>query len=231
MKVTRIRALRGPNLWSRCTAIEAIVYCNDEECSIGRNQEFLRNWRQRVPQADTFQPSGNYGAVTLAHLLERATVGLQIQAGCPVAFSKTMQTLEAGTYQIIIEYSEEAVGRLALDLAQNLYNAAVYDLPFDLADAVGQLRKLDEELRMGPSTSSIVRAASARGIPFRRLTNGSMVQLGWGSGQRRIQAAETDMTDAVAESIAQDKELTRALLSAAGVPVAASRPVADIEDA
>ena len=231
MKVTRIRALRGPNLWSRHTAIEAVVYCNDEERSIGRNREFLRNWRQLVPQAGVFQPSGHYGAVTLAHLLERATLGLQVQAGCPVAFSKTIQTLEAGTCQIVIEYSEEAVGRLALELAQNLCHAAAHNLPFDLADAMGQLRKLDEDLRMGPSTGSIVRAASARGIPFRRMTSGSLVQLGWGSGQRRIQAAETDMTGAVAESIAQDKELTRALLTAAGIPVATGRPVADIEDA
>jgi cyanophycin synthetase len=231
MKVTRVRALRGPNLWSRRTAIEAVIYCNDQECSIGGNQEFLRHWYQCVPQADPFQPSGHYGAIALAHLLERATLGLQIQAGCPVAFSKTIQTLEAGIYQIVIEYSEEAVGKLALDLAQNLCDAAACNLPFDLADAVGQLQRLDEEIRLGPSTGSIVRAASARGIPFRRLTDGSMVQLGWGSGQRRIQAAETDMTGAVAESIAQDKELTRSLLIAAGIPVAAGRPVADIEDA
>ena len=64
-------------------------------------------------------------------------------------------------------------------------------------------------------------------FPFRRLTDGSMVQFGWGSRQRRIQAAETDFTGAVAESIAQDKELTRFLLSAAGIPVAPGRPVAD----
>src|SRR5690242_14945867 len=163
MKVTRVRALRGPNLWSRRTAIEAVIYCNDQEGSIGRNREFLRHWYQCVPRADPFQPSSHYGAIALAHLLERATLGLQIQAGCPVAFSKTIQTLEAGTYQIIIEYSEEAVGRLALHLAQNLCDAAACNLPFDLADAVGQLRRLDEEIRLGPSTNSIVSAASARG--------------------------------------------------------------------
>ena len=231
MKVTRIRALRGPNLWSRRTAIEAVVYCNEEECSVGRNPEFLRYWYQRVPQADPFELSGHYGAVTMAHLLERATLGLQIQAGCPVTFSQTVQTLEPGTYQIVVEYSEEAAGKLALELAQNLCHAAACNLPFDLPDAVCQLRRLDEEIRLGPSTSAIVRAASARGIPFRRLTDGSMVQLGWGSGQRRIQAAETDMTGAVAESIAQDKELTRVLLNAAGIPVAAGRPVSNAEDA
>ena len=65
----------------------------------------------------------------------------------------------------------------------------------------------------------------ARGIPYRRLTDGSLVQFGWGSKQRRIQAAEIDSTSAIAESIAQDKELTKKLLDAAGVPVPLGRPV------
>ncbi len=84
---------------------------------------------------------------------------------------------------------------------------------------------MDEDVRLGPSTGSIVDAAVARGIPYRRLTQGSMVQFGWGSKQRRIQAAETDMTSAVGESIAQDKDLTKSLLHAAGVPVPLGRSV------
>ncbi|HOG03985.1 MAG TPA: cyanophycin synthetase, partial [Accumulibacter sp.] len=56
-------------------------------------------------------------------------------------------------------------------------------------------------------------------------------QFGWGSRQRRIQAAETDATSAVAESIAQDKELSKILLHAAGVPVPCGRPVLSAEDA
>ncbi len=169
--------------------------------------------------------------VTMAHVLERAALGLQVQAGCPVTFSKTVPTLEAGIYQVIVEYSEEAVGRLAFDLAETLCNAAIEDTSFDLNDAVSRLRELDEEIRLGPSTNAVVRAAVARGIPFRRLTDGSMVQFGWGSRQRRIQAAETCLTSFVAESIAQDKELTRTLLDAAGIPIAAGRRVASAEDA
>jgi cyanophycin synthetase len=71
----------------------------------------------------------------------------------------------------------------------------------------------------------------ARGIPTRRLTRGSLVQFGWGSKQRRIQAAETDRSSAIAESIAQDKELTKKLLAAAGVPVPVGRPAANADDA
>jgi cyanophycin synthetase len=167
----------------------------------------------------------------MAHVLERAAFGLQVEAGCPVTFSKTVPTLEAGIYQVIVEYSEEAVGRLAFGLAQTLCNAAIEDAFFDPNDAVTRLRELDEEIRLGPSTNAVVRAAVARGIPFRRLTDGSIVQFGWGSRQRRIQAAETCLTSFVAESIAQDKELTKTLLDAAGIPIAAGRRVASAEDA
>ena len=84
---------------------------------------------------------------------------------------------------------------------------------------------------MGPSTASLANAAKARGIPFRRLTAGSLVQLGWGSKARKFQAAEVDQTSSVAETIAQDKDLTKRLLHAAGVPVPMGRPVKDVEDA
>ena len=57
-----------------------------------------------------------------------------------------------------------------------------------------------------------MQAALARGIPARRLNSGSLVQLGYGARQRRILASETDRTSSIAESIAQDKELTRTLL-------------------
>jgi cyanophycin synthetase len=230
MKVSRIRALRGPNLWSHRTAIEAIVSCSETECLIGKAPDFLNSLRERFPQISLLQRS-RYGALTMAHVLERVALGLQVQAGCPVVFSRTLQTLEIGVYQVIVEYSEEAVGRLSMELSQALCHAAFENIPFDLTGALEQLRELNEEIRLGPSTSAIVRAAVARGIPFRRLTDGSMVQLGWGSRQRRIQAAETGLTGVVAEAIAQDKELTRMLLDAAGIPVAMGRPVANAEDA
>ena len=84
---------------------------------------------------------------------------------------------------------------------------------------------LGHDVRLGPSTGAIVRAARARGIPVRRLNTESLVVLGQGSKQRRICTAETDRTSAIAESIAQDKELTRSLLRAVGVAVPEGRVV------
>ncbi|AHB05710.1 cyanophycin synthetase [Pandoraea pnomenusa 3kgm] len=231
MEVSRIRALRGPNLWSRHTAIEAIVTCTDLEYSIGNLAGFEARLRARFPELPALTPDAEERPVSLADALATTALHLQAAAGCPVTFSQTTQTIEPGTFQVVVQYSEEPVGRLAFDLAQQLINAALEDTPFDLPDALYRLRDLDEDVRLGPSTGSIVYAAVARGIPYRRLTEGSMVQFGWGSKQRRIQAAETDRTSAVAESIAQDKDLTKTLLHAAGVPVPLGGTVRDIEDA
>ena len=232
MQVSRIRALRGPNLWSRRTALEAIISCTPEEVSIDNLPGFEPRLRALFPDIGILRESGHSGPISLAQVFEAAAFELQAAAGCPVTFSRTAATLEPGIYQVIVEYSEEAVGRLALELAQALLESALrQDGPFDLQLAIEQLRELDEDERMGPSTGAIVEAAVARDIPYRRLTKGSMVQFGWGSRQRRIQAAELDATSAVAEAIAQDKDLSKKLLRAAGVPVPLGRPATDADDA
>ena len=231
MEVTRIRALRGPNLWSHHTAIQSVVSCSDAECSVSHLAGFEARLRALFPEISPLQPTGHDDSIPMAHVLELAALELQAQAGCPVTFSCTTQTIEPQVYQVVVEYSEEAVGRLALELAQALCRAAMEDAPFDLASALAQLRELDEDVRLGPSTGCIVNAAMARNIPFSRMTEGSMVRFGWGSKQRRIQAAEMDVTSAIAEAIAQDKDLTKKLLAAAGVPVPVGREVCDAEDA
>ncbi len=231
MEVSRIRALRGPNLWSRHTAIEAIVSCAEAERRIGNLAGFEDRLRARFPEIGFLAPTSHAEDLAMAHALEFAALGLQAQAGCPVTFGRTTATVEPGIYQVVVEYSEEAVGRLAFELAEQLCRAALEDLPFDAAAAIDRLRELDEDERLGPSTGAIVQAAVARGIPYRRLTSGSLVQFGWGSKQRRIQAAETDRSSAIAEAIAQDKELTKKLLCAGGVAVPRGRPVSDAEDA
>nr|WP_315230522.1 cyanophycin synthetase [uncultured Albidiferax sp.] len=231
MEVSRIRALRGPNLWSRHTAVEAVVACAESEQAIAQLPGFEVALRALFPAIGPLRPHLEHGSVSLAHVLEAATLALQAQAGCPVTFSRTAATEQIGIYQVVVEYSEEAVGRQALELAQALIRAALNHTAFDKDAAIHQLRETDEDERMGPSTGAIVDAAVARGIPYRRLTKGSMVQFGWGSRQRRIQAAEFDLTSAVSEAIAQDKDLTKKLLHAAGVPVPLGRPVDTVDEA
>ena len=232
MEVSRIRALRGPNMWSRHTAIEAVVHCKPEEQSIADMPQFEPRLRALFPSIGPLRPaSAQRLNVSLAHVFEQAALALQAQAGCPVTFSQTHVTSEPGTYQVIVEYSEEDVGRLAFDAAAKLLDAVLNGGSFEADVVIKQLREQDEDVRLGPSTGSIVDAAVARGVPFRRLTQGSLVQFGWGAKQRRIWAAEVDATSAVSESIAQDKDLSKRLLQSAGVPVPTGRPAESMDDA
>ena len=231
MDVTRTRALRGPNLWSRHMAIEAVVTCAENERAVGQMAGFEARLRALFPAIGALHPETGGGDVSLAHVLQTAALALQAQAGCPVTFARTTATTDAGVYQVVVEYSEEAVGRKAFEYAQQLIKAAQGEGNFDADTVIAELRELDEDERLGPSTGSIVDAAVARGIPYRRLTRGSLVQFGWGSKQRRIQAAEVDSTSAVAESIGQDKDLTKRLLHAAGVPVPLGKPVESVDEA
>ena len=212
-------------------AIEAVVACAESEQAISRMDGFEARLRALFPAIGMLHPEGGSGDVSLAHVLQTAALALQAQAGCPVTFARTTATIDPGVYQVVVEYSEEAVGRQAFEDAQRLINAALGQGDFDAEAAIANLRELDEDERLGPSTGAIVDAAVARDIPFRRLTRGSLVQFGWGSRQRRIQAAEIDSTSAVAESIGQDKDLTKRLLHAAGVPVPLGQPVETIEEA
>lgn len=212
-------------------AIEAVVACDESERAIRRMDGFEARLRALFPAIGALHPEGGDGDISLAHVLQIAALALQAQAGCPVTFARTTATTDAGVYQVVVEYSEEAVGRQAFEDAQQLIQAALGQGTFDADKTVAALRELDEDERLGPSTGSIVDAAVARGIPYRRLTRGSLVQFGWGSKQRRIQAAEIDSTSAVAESIGQDKDLTKRLLHAAGVPVPLGKPVESLDEA
>ncbi|MHB1114067.1 MAG: cyanophycin synthetase family protein, partial [Acidovorax defluvii] len=169
MDVSRTRALRGPNLWSRHMAIEAVVACAESEQAISRMDGFEARLRALFPAIGMLHPEGGSGDVSLAHVLQTAALALQAQAGCPVTFARTTATIDPGVYQVVVEYSEEAVGRQAFEDAQRLINAALGQGDFDAEAAIANLRELDEDERLGPSTGAIVDAAVARDIPFRRL--------------------------------------------------------------
>ena len=96
---------------------------------------------------------------------------------------------------------------------------------------IEELRDLGDDLLLGPSTACIVNAAEERGIPSIRLSEGNLVQLGYGAKQRRIWTAETDQTSAIAETISRDKDLTKSLLRSAGVPTPEGRTVTSPDDA
>ena len=241
MEFRKVLALRGPNIWSNHPVLEAWVdlgpYKDTSSEMMPGFNERLMGWlpsmiehRCSVGERGGFFERLRRGTY-LAHILEHVTLELQTLAGTAVGFGRARETSEEGVYKVAIAYREESLARAALKTAQSLLMACVNGEDFDVNGAVDELRSLAYDVCLGPSTKSIVNAATARGIPFRRLNSGSLVQLGYGSKQRRIWTAESDRTSAIAESIAQDKELTRGLLLAAGVPAPVGRPVSDADDA
>jgi cyanophycin synthetase len=230
MNIESIRALSGSNLWSDQPVLEAVVVHDHQGFTPETLSRLCASLPSELGAALRRDFVGADAAASWASLLGRLVVSLQAAAGCQVSFWMA-RPLKAGVeYRIAAEYAEESTGRRALELALSLLRAARDAQSIDVAAEIVALRKLNEDARLGPSTGAIVRAAMDRKIPVRRLT-GSLVQFGQGSRQRRIWAAETDRTSAVAEAIAQDKELTKSLLDAVGIPVPKGMPASSAEQA
>lgn len=241
MNIRKVLALRGPNIWSRHTVLEAWVDLaalkDSSSAHIPGFNDRLMSWlptmiehRCSVGERGGFFQRLRWGTY-LAHILEHTTLELQTLCGTPVGYGRARETAEEGLYKVAIRYQEETLGRACLETARELLMAAVFDLPFDIDANLKRLRELADRVCLGPSTNAIVDAARARNIPVRRLNAGSLVQFGQGKKQRRIWTAETDFTSAIAESIAQDKQLTKTMLAAAGIPVPEGREVESADDA
>lgn len=241
MKILKVNKLRGPNIWANYPVLEAWVDLEElkdtsSEMIPGFNER-LMNWlptmvehRCSVGERGGFFVRLRRGTY-MAHILEHVTLELQSLAGTPVGFGRARETNTDGIYKVAIAFKEEKLALACLDKAFELLMAAVHDRPYDVEATVTELKEYAYDVCLGPSTRSIVDAAKAHGIPWRRLNEGSLVQLGYGVHQRRICTAETDATSAIAESIAQDKDLTRLLLRSIGVPTPEGRPVESAEEA
>jgi len=108
--------------------------------------------------------------------------------------------------------------------------ALVKNTEYDLAEDIQTMREIREDERLGPSTGSIVDEARNRGIPWIRLNRHSLVQLGYGVKQKRIQATVASTTGSIAVEIACDKEETKNLLESFSIPVPSGRIIYDEED-
>lgn len=241
ISILRVNHLRGPNIWTYRPVIETWLDIGaledtpsnmlpglyerlitwlpgliEHRCGVGERGGFLERLRE-----------GTWSG----HILEHVVLELQNLAGMRTGFGQTRSTGVTGVYKMAFRTREEQVGRTALAIARDLLMAAIEDQPFDLEGQLNILRDMVDARCLGPSTASIVDAATNRGIPSLRLTDGNLVQLGHGAAQRRIWTAETDRTSAIAESIASDKDLTKTLLKGCGVPVPEGCIVRSAEEA
>ncbi len=164
----------------------------------------------------------------LGHVLEHVAIELQNMAGEDVTFGKTRSTDKPGVYSVVYEYAQKdegiAAGELALKLLTSLLPAALQTsglLPEDWnwPSARDEFIRFAQRRALGPSTASIVRAAEERNIPWLRLNEQSLIQLGHGKYQQRIQATITSRTPHIAVELASDKEETNKILGSLGLPV------------
>lgn len=241
MEFLKVMSLRGPNIWTYRPVLEVWVDIGALEDSPSNTipgfYERLSTWlpslvehRCGVGERGGFLLRVREGTWA-GHILEHVTLELQNLAGMQSGFGKARETSTRGVYKVVVRSRHEEVSRASLNAARDLVMAAIEDRPFDVPATIARLRDMADSLCLGPSTACIVDAATERGIPSIRLTDGNLVQLGYGVRQRRIWTAETDQTSAIAEGIASDKDLTKNLLQSCGVPIPEGRVVDSPEDA
>ncbi|HEY2065207.1 MAG TPA: cyanophycin synthetase, partial [Gemmatimonadaceae bacterium] len=241
LRVTRVRALRGPNYWRLAPVIAcdvrlgglaahttaelpgfterllaALPTLHDHPCSRGAPGGFVERLEE---------------GTRLPHVLEHVSLELQTLAGSDVTFGRVVPSGDDGVWWVIVAYEEEDVGVESMHEAARLVRACLTGEPIDADQMITDLQDLYEAVRLGPSTGSIVEEARRRGIPVRRLNSRSLVQLGLGRHMRRIQATVTDRTSSIAADIAQDKDETKRVLGNIGLPVPRGAAVRAVEDA
>ncbi len=242
MNIIDIKVMKGPNYWS-VRRHHLIVMRLDleemEERPTNTIDGFLERLKAMFPtmyehRCSEDKPGGFFSRVEMGtwmgHVIEHIALEIQTLAGMDCGFGRTRETSTKGVYNVVFSYYEEKAGayaaRAAVRIAQALTDGTDYDLPSDIQ----KLREIREDDRLGPSTGSIVEEAIKRKIPYIRLNRSSLVQLGYGINQKRIQATVASTTSSIAVEIACDKEDTKNLLEAAEIPVPRGRICVDMDD-
>lgn len=235
MKIVELRAIRGPNYYSRHPVI--FMQLDIEELETKPTDmvpEFRDNLAMMIPSLHEHKCSpGKVGGfyerlvrgTWAGHVVEHVALELQRLAGHEVAFGKTFSTDEIGIYNLVYSYLDYKAGMRAGEMAVQLVEKLFQGTTTDVQPLVIELKEIAASSLLGPSTQSIVDEATRRGISHFRLNEDSYVQLGHGVHQRRIQATTMDNTSALGVEIADDKESTKKLLSSMGIPVPEGRSV------
>ena len=166
----------------------------------------------------------------MGHVIEHIALELQTLAGMDTGFGRTREADRSGVYHVVFSYQEAKAGVYTAKASVKIAEALIAGEPYDLAEDIQNLREIREDERLGPSTGSIVEEAIKRKIPYIRLNRHSLVQLGYGVNQKRIQATIASTTSSIAVELACDKEETKNLLEASEIPVPRGRIVNDEDD-
>jgi len=231
MKIREINAMRGPNYWSvrRHKLIVMVLDLEEmEELPSNKIDGFNERLQAMFPtmyshRCSVGEPGGFFQRVEegtwMGHIIEHIALEIQTLAGMDTGFGRTRGYGEEGVYNVVFSYIEEDAGRYAAKASVRICEALIAGEEYNMDEDIQEMRELREAQRLGPSTGSIVEEAASRGIPWIRLNKYSLVQLGYGANQKRIQATVTSETSSIGVEIACDKEDTKYLLEQAEVEV------------
>jgi cyanophycin synthetase len=171
------------------------------------------------------------GGTYFGHVVEHVAIELSHHISIGANYGKTIYADEPGLYNVIVEYNAEQGMRYLLAAAVELVEAMVAGEEFPLEDRLSEARRIVARSEPGPSTRAIIEAAARRNIPWMRVGDGSLVQLGYGKNRKFIQAAMSSETSVIGADIASDKELTKRILEQSSIPVPVSCRVSTESDA
>lgn len=242
MKIEKIQALRGPNIWSirRKKLIQMRLNLEElENFPTNKIPGFRERIEKLMPSLFTHRCSeGHEGGffhriemgTWMGHVIEHIALEIQTLAGMNTGFGRTRETKTPGIYNVVFSYLEESAGLFAAEESVKIAEALVAGTEYDLEACIQSLREIRERVRLGPSTGSIVEEAVSRRIPWIRLGRNSLVQLGYGVNQQRFQATVTGKTSSIAVEIACNKEATKKMLEEAAIPVPSGDIAVQVED-
>jgi len=242
MKILKIQALRGPNLWSvqRKKLIQMRLDLEEmEQFPTNKIEGFRERIEAMFPTMIEHRCSegvrgGFFSRIErgtwMGHVIEHIALEIQTLAGMETGFGRTRETKTPGIYNVVFSYTEESVGMFAAESSVAIAEALIAGTDYDVEADIQKMREIRERVRLGPSTGSIVDEAVARDIPWIRLGTNSLVQLGYGVNQMRFQATITCKTSNIAVDIACNKEETKRMLDLASIPVASGSICVDEED-
>ena len=231
MKILEIRALRGPNYWSNWRHHLIVMKIDLEEMEhypSSAIEGFPGRLEKLIPSLYEHRCSRGYEGgflerlregTWMGHIIEHLALELQVLAGMQCGFGRTRGDGREGVYNVVFSYEQERAGFYAGRAAFSIVEAILNNQPYDIEKDIQELRQIREEERFGPSTASIIDEAEKRNIPILRLNEYSLVQLGWGVHQQRIQATMTGKTSSIGLEIASDKEETKNILHTNAAPV------------
>ncbi|AZA74688.1 cyanophycin synthetase [Chryseobacterium indoltheticum] len=242
MKIEKIQALRGPNIWSirRKKLIQMRLDLEEmENFPTNKIEGFRERIEQLMPSLISHRCSegirgGFFHRIEtgtwMGHVIEHIALEIQTLAGMETGFGRTRETKTPGVYNVVFDYIEENAGIYAAEQAVEIALALIENKEYDINACIQKLKEIRERVRLGPSTGSIVEEAVSRKIPWIRLGSNSLVQLGYGVNQQRFQATITGNTSSIAVDIACNKELTKRMLHDAAIPVPMGDLIVDEEE-